>query len=52
MQPTEALVIERALSLVARLSDLLASSARRLEPIAIPIRRDDRRGPVRGDRRH
>ena len=48
MQPTEALVIERALSLVARLSDLFA---RQPEPIAIPIRRDDLRGPVRSGRR-
>jgi hypothetical protein len=52
MQPPEASVIERALSLLARLEELLLPAARRREPIAIPIRRDDWRGPRHGDRRH
>jgi hypothetical protein len=49
MQPPEASVIERALSLLARLEDLIAP---RREPIAIPVRRDDRRMPRQGDRCH
>jgi hypothetical protein len=42
-QPSEAPVIDRALSILARLAELLAPVERRPEPIAIPIRRDDRR---------
>jgi hypothetical protein len=52
MQPLEAPVIERALSILARIEELLLPTTCRREPIAIPIRRYDRRGPRHGDRRH
>lgn len=43
-------MLDLAASLLARLADLL-SPERRPEPIAIPIRRDDWRGPRRDGRR-
>ncbi|HVG49138.1 MAG TPA: hypothetical protein VM899_13510 [Rubellimicrobium sp.] len=41
--PLEAYVIDIAASLLARLADLLLPSPRP-EPLAVPVRRDDRRG--------
>jgi hypothetical protein len=43
-------VLELATSILARLEAVLLP--RRADPIVIPIRRDDWRGPLRGDRRH
>ena len=41
-----------AATLLARLAELLATIERRPEPLAIPVRRDDGRGPRRTDRRN
>ena len=45
-------MLNLAASLLSRLADLISLIERRPEPLAIPVRRDDGRGPRRTNRRN